>query len=114
MAKQPLSDHRLDPLDSFFFVNSYHSIAFLTLDLNRTHRLQQGLQVAELVITQPRLHLDFTDNSLEPLESGLERINKMNTGIRDKLCNNPHPAASTVSTPMLAFPELNTFVRQSH
>lgn len=38
--------------------------------LSRTHRLQQGLQVTELVITQPRLHLDFTDNPLEPLESG--------------------------------------------
>lgn len=40
------------------------------LDLNKTHRLQQGLQVVELVIARPRLHLDFTDNPLEPLESG--------------------------------------------
>lgn len=48
------------------------------LVLNSTHRLQQGLQVAELLITQPRLHLDFTDNPLKPLKSVLDRkLNKI-------------------------------------
>ena len=39
-------------------------------DESRTHRLQQGLQVVEFTITQLRLHLDFADNPLKPLESG--------------------------------------------
>lgn len=43
------------------------------LVLNSTHRLQQGFQVAELVIAHARLHLDFTDNPLEPLESVLDK-----------------------------------------
>ena len=54
-------------------VKSYQNVVFMW-DLTRTHRLQQGLQVAELLISQPRLHLDFTDDPLESLKSELNQI----------------------------------------